>query len=196
MNKRHYRKKSSWHFLYAFVFQSTKYFSTPEKRVIDTANGRFVFFLQRNTPHRICGKKKKRKHCQRKSYWHSLCSFSLFSSTKYSSTHMWKEEEEETLPEKELLTQLMFVLSRTRHGATQPSPTLMLWLPDFLHTTTQKNLEYQYHQIHFSMGMVIRYNVIHIWALETPLIQNDVFHFPKKLWYCNELRSLPSYITR
>ena len=141
-------------------------------------------------------RRKKRKHCQRKSYWHSLCSFSLFSSTKYSSTHMWKEEEEETLPEKELLTQLMFVLSRTRHGATQPSPTLMLWLPDFLHTTTQKNLEYQYHQIHFSMGMVIRYNVIHIWALETPLIQNDVFHFPKKLWYCNELRSLPSYITR
>ena len=64
-----------------------------------------------------------------------------FSPTKYSSTHMWKEEEEETLPEKELLTQLMFVLSRTRHGATQPSPTLMLWLPDFLHTTTQKNLE-------------------------------------------------------
>ena len=162
MNKRHYRKKSSWHFLYAFVFQSTKYFSTPEKRVIDTANGRFVFFLQRNTPHRICGKKKKK----------------------------------ETLPEKELLTQLMFVLSRTRHGATQPSPTLMLWLPDFLHTTTQKNLEYQYHQIHFSMGLVIRYNVIHIWALETPLIQNDVFHFPKKLWYCNELRSLPSYIIK
>ena len=141
-------------------------------------------------------RRKKRKHCQRKSYWHSLCSFSLFSSTKYSSTHMWKEEEEETLPEKELLTQLMFVLSRTRHGATQPSPTLMLWLPDFLHTTTQKNLEYQYHQIHFSMGMVIQYNVIHIWALETPLIQNDVFHFPKKLWYCNELRSLPSYIIK
>ena len=77
MNKRHYRKKSSWHFLCAFVFQSTKYFSTPEKRVIDTANGRFVFFLQRNTPHRICGKKKKK----------------------------------ETLPEKELLTQLMFVFS-------------------------------------------------------------------------------------
>ena len=106
----------------------------------------------------------------------------LFFPQRNTPQHICgKKKKKETLPEKELLTQLMFVLSRTRHGATQPSPTLMLWLPDFLHTTTQKNLEYQYHQIHFSMGLVIRYNVIHIWALETPLIQNDVFHFPKKL---------------
>ena len=34
------------------------------ERVIDIANVRFVFFSQRNTPHRICGKKKKKKHCQ------------------------------------------------------------------------------------------------------------------------------------
>ena len=39
-----------------------------------------------------------------------------------------RKKEEETLTEKELLTELMFVLSRTpAGGATQASPTLMLW---------------------------------------------------------------------
>ena len=39
-----------------------------------------------------------------------------------------RKKEEETLTEKELLTELMFVLSRPpAGGATQASPTLMLW---------------------------------------------------------------------